>query len=307
MNLHPLPFRPWHAAISLLLVVGPALLPAQTVFSGSGSTTTDSSLTTSITNFRTQLGALNANSGAAFASGRREINWDGVPDSASAPNAFPGDFFGQAFTGANGGRARGLTLSAPTGGLLNSANNPGPLQSTANFSDFLAGSGITFTPFSGDQLFVAPGSTVMDATFSIAGSPSNVGYVRGFGAVFLGVEAADTTSLEFFGVNGASLGRFFAPTAGVSGFSFLGVSFDPTVGISRVRITSGSETLNAFGAGSNLRQSTGDLVVLDDFIYSEPLSATAIPEPSTYAAIFGACALFGVVLHRRRRATGTAS
>lgn len=32
------------------------------------------------------------------------------------------------------------------------------------------------------------------------------------------------------------------------------------------------------------------------------VSFTAIPEPSTYAAIFGALALAGVVVHRRRQA-----
>lgn len=304
MNLHQLPLRRWSAALGLCLALSPGLLTAQTIFSGSGSTTSD--LTTSITAFRTQLGALNANNGSAFSSGRREINWDGVPDSASAPNLFPGDFFNQTFTGANGGRVRGLTLSA-TGGLLNSANNPGPVSSTALYSDFLAGSGISFPSFSGDQIFLAPGSTVMDATFSVPGSPSVTGYVRGFGVVFLGVESANTTSLEFFGMNGASLGSFFAPTTTASGFSFLGVTYDSSIGISRVRITSGSETLNAFAAGSNLRQSTGDLVALDDFIYSEPVAATAIPEPSTYAAIFGAMALLGVVLHRRHRAPAVAN
>src|SRR5205823_213871 len=46
-----------------------------------------------VTSFRSALGTLNPNNGFAFASGRREINWDAVPDSAADPNPFPGNFF----------------------------------------------------------------------------------------------------------------------------------------------------------------------------------------------------------------------
>src|SRR6476660_1278940 len=43
--------------------------------------------------FRADLGTLNPNNGQSFASGRREINWDGVPDNLSAPHFMPNDFF----------------------------------------------------------------------------------------------------------------------------------------------------------------------------------------------------------------------
>src|SRR5215218_103219 len=43
--------------------------------------------------FRADLGTLNPNNGQSFKSGRREINWDGVPDNFSAPNFMPNDFF----------------------------------------------------------------------------------------------------------------------------------------------------------------------------------------------------------------------
>ena len=43
--------------------------------------------------FRTDLGALNPNTAQTFPGGRREINWDGVPDNFSAPNNLPNDFF----------------------------------------------------------------------------------------------------------------------------------------------------------------------------------------------------------------------
>lgn len=46
-------------------------------------------------------------------------------------------------------------------------------------------------------------------------------------------------------------------------------------------------------------------VAIDNFSYTA--SASAIPEPSTYAAIGGAVALLGAVFHRRRRARTNAS
>ena len=36
---------------------------------------------------------LNQNNGNSFTSGRREINWDGVPEQFSSPNDMPADFF----------------------------------------------------------------------------------------------------------------------------------------------------------------------------------------------------------------------
>ncbi|MBI5424452.1 MAG: PEP-CTERM sorting domain-containing protein [Opitutae bacterium] len=289
-----------HGAAVLALSAAALAGHAQTVFSAAGAS--QSSIQTSVDSFRTALGTLNANNGSSFNSGRREINWDGVPDSASDPNAFPGDFFGQAFTGANGGRARGIQFSTPTGGFLNSANVPGPVSSRSLFNVQLANSGISLTPFSGDQVFIAQNSTITDVTFTVAGTSSSAAFVRGFGAVFLDVETTNATFFEFFNTSGASLGTFSAPVSGAGGFSFLGVAFDNATAIGRVRITSGSEALGAFADGSNLRQTTGDFVAMDDFIYSEPISVSAVPEPSTYAAIFGALALTGVMVQRRRRA-----
>ena len=43
--------------------------------------------------YRFDLGTLNPNVAGSFGSGRREINWDGVPDALAAPNNLPANFF----------------------------------------------------------------------------------------------------------------------------------------------------------------------------------------------------------------------
>src|SRR5438093_8335578 len=43
--------------------------------------------------FRADLGGSSNGAAPPAAAGRREINWDGVPDSLSAPNTLPADFF----------------------------------------------------------------------------------------------------------------------------------------------------------------------------------------------------------------------
>lgn len=43
--------------------------------------------------FRADLGGANNGVGGSFVNGRREINWDGVPDTQSAPNFLAIDFF----------------------------------------------------------------------------------------------------------------------------------------------------------------------------------------------------------------------
>ena len=66
-------------------------------------------ITAAIGAFRDALGTLNPNLPGSFGSGRREINWDGVPAQFTNVDNFPADFFNQSVPG----RARGAAFSTP--------------------------------------------------------------------------------------------------------------------------------------------------------------------------------------------------
>jgi hypothetical protein len=207
--------------------------------------------------FRTDLGTLNPNVAGSFGTGRREINWDGVPDALSAPNLLPNNFF-------NANSPRGAVFSTPGTGVEVSANAAaGPVR----FGNIDPNYPSLFQVFSPQRLFTAIGSNIVDVSFFIPGS-STPALTNGFGAVFTHVALPDTTSLMFFGPNNESLGTFFVPSfPGDQTFSFLGVDFG-ALEVSRVRITSGNVALA-------LGQLGPGVTVMDDFIYGEP----SVPGP----------------------------
>lgn len=246
-----------------------SLAEAQVVFSSSGASA--ASVQTTVDAFRLGLGTLNANTAGSFGSGRREINWDGVPDSASAPNNLPANFF-------NVNSPRGVVFSTPGTGFQVSATAASgtPVQ----FGNIDPSYPSLFEPFSAQRLFTALGSNQTDVNFFIPGSTTPA-LTTGFGAVFSDVDLANTSSLQFFDSLNASLGTFFVPsTSGNETFSFLGVSF-PSAIVSRVRITSGNQVL----AAGNI---ANDLVVMDDFIYGEPrLAAVSTPDAGSTVILLG--------------------
>jgi hypothetical protein len=244
--------------------------------------------------FRAPLGPLNPNTGGSFASGRREINWDGVPDGSADPNPFPGDFFASVSLP---GRARGAAFTTPGTGFLVSADSSNPTATSTLFG-FPADLGT----FSAERLFTPIGSTITDITFFEAGSLTPA-TVTGFGAIFVDVEVADSTRLEAFDLDGNTLFARSVPTAGNGGFSFLGLLADGGERIARIRLDSGDNAL--LGNGS-LGHPSDDLVVMDDFIYAEPQAVrtggTVVPETSTVTAVVaGLAGAIGWQLRHRRR------
>ena len=232
-----------------------------TVITGSGA-----NVQAQVEQFRALLGNLNAPGTAGQASGRREVNWDGVPDSFSNGNALPGNFFNP--PAGSLGSARGLLLSTP-GSSLRVSGEIGPPAVATLFGDVNNTYPAQFSFFSADKIFAANGSNRVTATFEVPTQSGTAATVKGFGIVFSDVDTSGSTFVDILSKPGTLLGRFVAPvrTAG-SGLSFLGV-FLPDDTIAKVQINSGNAAL---GATVNDISNGGrsDLVVMDDFIYAEP-------------------------------------
>lgn len=236
-----------------------------------------------VDNFRLALGTINPNVVGSLGTGRREINWDGVPDTLAAPNLLPANFF-------NSNSPRGVEFSTPGTGLAVSANAGIGTVEFGNINPAFPG---LFAPFSAQRLFTAIGSNIVDVRFFVPGS-ATLALTQGFGVVFTDVDLANTTSIEYFDALNQSLGTYFGPAgAGDETLSFLGVLFTEGKVVSRARITSGNQALSAALA-------TGDVVAMDDFIYGEPVArALTVPEPG--ALLLAATALLALWLGKKAR------
>ena len=244
--------------------------------------------------FRDALGALNPNTPGSQTGGRREINWDAVPALFTNTNTFPGDFFNQPTVG----RARGLVSATP---------GTGQRVSDANFTDLSAAFADEFSFFSPIRTFAPVGSNRLTITFFVPGSSASA-TTSGFGVVFSDVDRRGSATIRLFDEDGESLGRYSAP-ASPSGLSFVGVMF-PDRPVARVEIRSGDAAVSADAVDvSDLRRGDDDadddddlragattrglrvlhrkghddrehrrghdLVIMDDFIFGEPIAPAA--------------------------------
>src|SRR5882724_7418546 len=209
--MHKILFGIAGAGLTLVLnLTSPAAAPI--TFSASGST--PAGIQATVDAYRADLGTLNPNVAGSFGSGRREINWDGVPDALSAPNLLPANFF-------NVNSPRGAVFSTSGSGFEVSANAAvGPIE----FDNINVTYSAAFQTFSPQRLFTALGSNILDVNFFVAGS-STAAFVSGFGAVFSDVDLIGVTSIQFFDTNNVSLGTFNAQPFN-NGLSFLGVVFN---------------------------------------------------------------------------------
>ena len=223
----------------------------------------------------TNHGVLNG-PGNVFTDGHREINWDGVPDASSDPNALPANFF-------NSNSPRGVVFTTPGTGFAVSANAGGATPVLFGFpSDFQV--------FTSQKLFTAINSPITDVNFFLPGT-ATAATTSAFGIVFVDVEVASSTKIQFFDQSNTLIYSRDALVGGNQGLSFVGAVANAGERISRVRITSGTNTIVSNG---QLGNQVDDIVVMDDFLFAEP-----VPEPASLAML--GMAVMGLLLKRRSR------
>ena len=248
-----------------------------------GGDATIASIQAAVGEFRLTLGNPNNANDPGTVGGRREINWDGGGATTASPVPTP-------FTGFQ--NTRGALFTTPGTGFLQT-----PLDAP-ELAAINATYATEFGFFSPSRIFTPIGSNITDVTFSIPGTNgATQATVSGFGAVFSDVDLEATTKMEFFNLGGSSIFTAFAPpdTVTDAGLSFIGAFANAGERIARVRITTGNSPLGPDDQnGDNV-----DVVVMDDFIYSEPV---AVPEPTTLVLmVFGSTFVAFTRRSRRRR------
>ena len=236
--------------------------------------------------FREALGANNGNNPVnADPNGRRQINWDAAPDAISDPNPFPGDFF----NGDAAPRARGIEFEATgdtTGFQLSSTEASGEPVAFGFEDDFV--------PFSPERMFTPVGGNTVQVNFFNPADQVTPALSRGLGVVFNDVEVDNLTEMTLYDITGEVLASEYVLAGENGGLSFLGFIFEEAV-IAYAEITVG----DLYFDGKNFVGGGKDAVVMDDFIFGEPVPAAVVPVPGSLPLM--AAGMVGLVVLRKRR------
>lgn len=249
-------------AIAAAMAVHTVGQAAPIVFSGTGAN--GAALASTLNGFRTAIGGVNngANNpvNTIHATGRREINWD----AAALPVDMPADFFNRSVdTTGQAGSRRGAVFTTPGTGFQVSRNETG--TGLEKFGNVDASYATEFTLNSAQRLFAAKGSTELDTHFFLPNVIAQGAGVNAFGAVFTDVDTETSAKISLYDCFDNLLAEAWASPLD-KGLSFVGIQLDAGDLAVRVRIQSGTAAL---GAGV-LDGVAGDVVAMDDFIYSEP-------------------------------------
>lgn len=215
-------------------------------------------ISTKVDEFRQILGPT-LNTGTVKTGGRREVNWEGVPDSLLG-KAMPNNFFNPVGNDpALASRQKGIVYEPGNGEFVVSEtkfNNVNPETSTG------------FDAFSGSKTFANLGKTNWPVDPQVPGA-NIAATVKGFGIVFSDVDLATSTFIEFFH-DDRSLGKFFAPVHdNTSSLSFLGVYFKDEK-VTRIRV--GHDGVLSQGGKDISNGGTKDFIIMDDFLFDEPVA-----------------------------------
>lgn len=241
-----------------------ACLAAAIVRSGSGAT--PAAIQAAVDQFRADLGGANNGVGGSFADGRREINWDGVPDSFAEPNALPANFF-------NVNSPRGVVFNtvnefaAASNQFRVSADSSNVANEPVRFGGLDASYPSNFVTFSAERLFQARGATTIDVMFFVPGTriPATV---SGFGVVFTDIDTSSRALVTCYALDGSRLVGV-SPGLQAQGLSFVGFTFNSAAErCYRVEIRAGNQPLGAGAVDSG----SVEVMAMDDFIYGEPRS-----------------------------------
>jgi hypothetical protein len=240
---------------------------------GTGANASD--LQGKVENFLSDLGGTNGCVSGSGTAPVRTINLDAVPNAFSSPSYLPVDYYSIA-------SRQGLTFSTPGSGIQVSASASSSLP--VRFGNYNPTYPSSFQTYQSERLLAPIGSTVIDIHFSVAGSLSAPGTVRGFGAIFSDVDISGSTSIEFFNQNGDSIFYSSVPKS-PSGLSFLGVTFLGNEQVASGRLILGNSLLGSTDSGNQ------DVVTLAGLYYGEPQAVPEVEPIKLMLVGFGAMAL----------------